>query len=88
MKTTGEPKLSAKCWRGLPPRAKQLPHHDKPNIVDALGKDWFDVRRGKGRSSGQGSEYQLIARVQMEDWPKLAVSANWSISQIAGWAEG
>jgi len=23
----------------------------------------------------EGSEYQLVARVQMEDWPKLAVAA-------------
>ena len=49
----------------------------KPNIVDALGKDWFDVKEGEASIfRPEGSKYQLIARVQMEDWPKLAVSAN------------
>ena len=49
----------------------------KPNIVDALGKDWFDVKEGEASIFWpEGSKYQLIARVQMEDWPKLAVSAN------------
>jgi broad specificity phosphatase PhoE len=49
----------------------------KPNIVDALGKDWFDVREGEASIfKPEGGKYQLIARVQMEDWPKLAVSAN------------
>ena len=49
----------------------------KPNIVDALGKDWFDVKEGEASIfKPEGSKYQLIARVQMEDWPKLAVSAN------------
>src|SRR6478672_3425328 len=49
----------------------------KPNIVDALGKDWFEVKEGEASIfRPEGSKYQLIARVQMEDWPKLAVSAN------------
>ena len=49
----------------------------KPNIVDALGKDWFDVKEGEASIfRPEGSKYQLIARVQMEDWPTLAVSAN------------
>ena len=49
----------------------------KPNIVDALGKDWFDVKEGEASIfRPERSKYQLIARVQMEDWPKLAVSAN------------
>ena len=45
----------------------------KPNIVDALGKDWFDVKEGEAsifRSDNGG--YRLVARVQMEDWPRLA----------------
>ena len=49
----------------------------KPNIIDALGKDWFDVREGEasifrpehGRST-------LIARVQMTDWSRIAAAAN------------
>jgi phosphohistidine phosphatase SixA len=49
----------------------------KPNIVDALGKDWFDVKEGEASIfRPERSKYQLIARVQMEDWPKLAVSAS------------
>ncbi len=49
----------------------------KPNIVDALGKDWFDVKEGEASIfKPEGGKYQPIARVQMEDWPKLAVSAN------------
>jgi phosphohistidine phosphatase SixA len=49
----------------------------KPNIVDALGKDWFDVKEGEASIfRPEGGKYRLIARVQMEDWPKLAVGAN------------
>jgi broad specificity phosphatase PhoE len=49
----------------------------KPNIVDALGKDWFDVKEGEASIfKPEGGKYRLVARVQMEDWPKLAVSAN------------
>jgi phosphohistidine phosphatase SixA len=49
----------------------------KPNIVDALGKDWFDVKEGEASIfKPEGGKYRLIARVQMEDWPKLTVSAN------------
>jgi len=49
----------------------------KPNIVDALGKDWFDVKEGEASIfKPEGGTYRLVARVQMEDWPKLAVSAN------------
>jgi len=50
----------------------------KPNIVDALGKDWFDVKEGEASifKPEAGGKYRLVARVQMEDWPKLAASAN------------
>jgi phosphohistidine phosphatase SixA len=48
----------------------------KPNIIDALGKDWFDVKEGEASIfKPEGGKYQLVARVQMEDWPKLAVAA-------------
>jgi phosphohistidine phosphatase SixA len=47
----------------------------KPNIVDALGKDWFDVEEGEASIfKPEGGKYQLVARVQMADWPKLAVA--------------
>jgi broad specificity phosphatase PhoE len=46
----------------------------KPNIVDALGKDWFDVKEGEAsifRPANGG--YNLLARVQMDEWPRIAV---------------
>ena len=49
----------------------------KPNIIDALGKDWFDVKEGEASIfKPEGGKYRRVARVQMEDWPKLAVTAN------------
>jgi len=48
----------------------------KPNIVDALGKDWFDVREGEATIfRPENGSYKLIARVQMEDWPHMAAAA-------------
>jgi phosphohistidine phosphatase SixA len=47
----------------------------KPNIIDALGKDWFDVKEGEASIfKPEGGKYHLLARVQMEDWPKIAAS--------------
>ena len=47
----------------------------KPNIVDALGKDWFDVKEGEASIfKPEGGKYRLLARVQMEDWPKIAAA--------------
>jgi len=44
----------------------------KPNIIDALGKDWFDVKEGEASIfKPQDGKYQLVGRVQMEDWPKF-----------------
>jgi phosphohistidine phosphatase SixA len=48
----------------------------QPNIVAALGKDWFDVKEGEAsifRPADGG--YKLVARVQMEDWPHIAAAA-------------
>src|SRR5262249_46510029 len=48
----------------------------KPNIVDALGKDWFEVKEGEASVfRPENGSYRLIARVQMEDWPVLAAAA-------------
>jgi phosphohistidine phosphatase SixA len=45
----------------------------KPNIVDALGKDWFDVKEGEASIfRPENGGYKLIARVQMDEWPRLA----------------
>jgi phosphohistidine phosphatase SixA len=46
----------------------------KPNIMDAFGKDWFDVREGEASvfkpEGGGGSK--LVVRVQANEWSKLA----------------
>lgn len=42
----------------------------KPNIVDALGKDWFEVREGEAsifKPEGSG-KYSLVARIQIGQW--------------------
>ncbi|MBV8512554.1 MAG: histidine phosphatase family protein [Xanthobacteraceae bacterium] len=45
----------------------------KPNIVDALGKDWFDVKEGEASIfRPENGSYHLVARVQMDEWPRLA----------------
>src|SRR5882757_6806734 len=50
----------------------------KPNIMDAFGKDWFDIREGEAsvfRPDGNGG-YKLIVRVQAGEWGKLAQASN------------
>ena len=46
----------------------------KPNLLDAFGKDWFDVREGEASvfKPDGGGGYRLVARVQAADWAKLA----------------
>jgi broad specificity phosphatase PhoE len=46
----------------------------KPNIVDAFGKDWFDVREGEAsvfRPDGQGG-FKPVVRVRADDWSGLS----------------
>ena len=65
---------------GVPPAAGTnvvIVSH-KPNIMDAFGKDWFDVREGEAsvfRPDGNGG-HRLIVRVQASEWSKLAQAAN------------
>jgi len=48
----------------------------KPNIIDALGKDWFEVKEGEASIfRPENGKYVLIARVQMADWPRIATAA-------------
>ena len=48
----------------------------KPNIIDALGKDWFDVKEGEASLfRPENGSYKLIARVQMEEWPHITAAA-------------
>lgn len=45
----------------------------KPNIMDAFGKDWFDVREGESSVfKPDGTAYKLIGRVLADDWSKFA----------------
>jgi len=46
----------------------------KPNIIDAFGKDWFEVKEGEAsvfKPDGSGKAV-LVARVQAVDWIKAA----------------
>ena len=46
----------------------------KPNILDAFGKDLFDIREGESvvfKPDGTGG-FRLVVRVQADDWAKLA----------------
>jgi phosphohistidine phosphatase SixA len=46
----------------------------KPNVIDAFGKDWFDVKEGEAsvfKPDGKGG-YQLVARVAPDQWAVLA----------------
>lgn len=48
----------------------------KPNILDAFGKEWFDVREGEASVfQPGGGGYKLIVRVQADEWGKLAQAA-------------
>jgi phosphohistidine phosphatase SixA len=45
----------------------------KPNIIDALGKDWFDVKEGEASIfRPENGNYKLVARVQMDEWSNIA----------------
>ena len=44
-----------------------------PNIVDALGKDWDNVKEGEASIFRPANgNYTLVARVQMDEWPRIA----------------
>ena len=50
--------------------ARSLIVTHKPNVLDAFGKDWFEVREGEAsifKSEGSG-KYAVVARVQMAQW--------------------
>jgi phosphohistidine phosphatase SixA len=48
----------------------------KPNIQDGLGKDWWDVKEGEASIfKPEDGKYTLVARVQMDEWPKIAAAA-------------
>jgi broad specificity phosphatase PhoE len=46
----------------------------KPNVIDAFGKDWFEVKEGEAsvfRPDGKGG-FAPVARVQADQWSVLA----------------
>ena len=48
----------------------------KPNIIDAFGKDWFEIREGEAsvfRPDGAGGA-KLVLRLQAADWIKAAAA--------------
>jgi broad specificity phosphatase PhoE len=47
----------------------------KPNIVEALGKDWFEVKEGEASVfRPENGSYKLVARVQMDEWSRIAAT--------------
>jgi broad specificity phosphatase PhoE len=49
----------------------------QPNIIAALGKDWFDVKEGEASIFRPANgAYTLVARVQMDEWPRIAAVGN------------
>ena len=48
----------------------------KPNIIDAFGKDWFEIKEGEATIfKPDGTAYKVVARVQMDEWPRVAAAA-------------
>jgi len=46
-----------------------------PNIVDAFGKDWSEVKEGEASIfRPSNGTYTLVARVQMDEWPRIAAA--------------
>jgi len=46
-----------------------------PNIIAALGKDWFDVKEGEASIfRPENGSYKLVARLQMDEWPRIAAA--------------
>lgn len=48
----------------------------KPNILEAFGKDWFEVREGEATifRPQEGGGAVLVARVLIEEWPAIAAA--------------
>jgi len=46
----------------------------RPNILEAFGKDWFEVKEGEAsifKPDGAGG-YKLIVRLSADEWSKVA----------------
>ena len=55
----------------LNPGTNTLVVTHRPNILDAFGKDWFEVKEGEASifKPAGGGKYAPIARVPMDQWP-------------------
>ena len=56
------------------PRTNTLIVTHKPNILDAFGKDWFEIKEGEAsifKPEANGT-FSLIARVQINQWTAAA----------------
>jgi len=78
--TPDENRRRAKALRTMlakpPGDGKSITH--KPNIIDALGKEWFDLKEGETSIfKPEGGSDRLFARVQMEYWPRLTSAGMW-----------
>jgi broad specificity phosphatase PhoE len=65
--------LRAMAARVPEPGTNTLIVTHKPNILDAYGKDWFDIREGEAsvfKPDGSGA-YTLVGRVQVAQWATL-----------------
>jgi hypothetical protein len=58
-----------------PPGTNIIVVTHKPNILDAFGKDWFDVREGEA-SVFKPEGYKPIVRIQAGAWSELAQDAD------------
>jgi len=48
----------------------------KPNIIDAFGKDWFEVKEGETTIFRPGPPgLQVVTRFQIDEWPRIAAAA-------------
>ena len=55
-----------------PPATNTILITHKPNIIDALGKGWFDVKEGEASVfHPENGSYKLVARVQMDEWARM-----------------
>ena len=58
-----------------PPGTNTVLVTHKPNIVDALGKDWAEVKEGEASIFRPANgNYTLVERVQMDDWLRIAAA--------------
>ncbi len=61
----------ALCGKVLPAGGNRLIVSHKPNIVEAFGKDWFDVQEGEASIFRiEAGQCTIIARIRADEWEK------------------